>query len=284
MAAERRGVLLLLMSAGAYGTMPILARVAYAENVPVAAVLAYRFLFASGLFALLRRRGTKRPPLRQRLVLWGLGAVFLGNTLSYFLALQLVPVSVLTLLLYSYPVLVALISALAGIEPLTARGLLAAGLAFSGSALTAGSLAGANPLGIALALATALVYSVYLVLASRFARSVSSEESARHLAEVALVVYGVAAAVRGELLLHTSPKAWAALFGIGAICTVLALRGLLAGLALVGPSRTAVLSSFEVIVALALATLFLGERPSWRVGCGGALIVSAVALQRRVRG
>lgn len=282
-AAERRGTLLVLASAGAYGTMPILARVAYAESVPVAALLAYRFLFAAVLFALLRARGAPRLPLRQRLRLWGLGVVFLGNTLCYFLALERAPVSTVSLLLYTYPVLVTLLAAAAGIEPLTPRGLLAAALAFSGGALAAGSPAGASASGVALALGAAVVYAVYLVLASRFARDASSEASARHLAQVAVVAYGAWAAARGELLPAVSATAWAALFAIGAVCTVLALRGLLAGLVLVGPSRAAVLSSFEVVVALALAVLLLGERPSWRLWLGGGLIVAGVALQRPSR-
>lgn len=277
---ERRGTLLVLLSAAAYGTMPILARFAYAEGVPVAALLAYRFLFATALFALLRRPKTPGLPLRKRLVLWGLGAVFVGNSLCYFLALERVPVSLMTLLLYTYPVLVTLISALFGLDPLTPRNLGAAALAFSGGAVTAGSLAGADARGVALALSAAAIYSLYMVLAGRFARDVSSEQAARHVAQVALVAYASWAAARNELLLHTTPAAWAALLAIGAVCTVLALRGFLAGLALVGPARAAVLSSFEIVVAVALAVAFLGERPSGRLLLGGVLIVAAVALQR----
>jgi drug/metabolite transporter (DMT)-like permease len=48
----------------------------------------------------------------------------------------------------------------------------------------------------------------------------------------------------------------------------------------VGPARASVLSSFELVVAVALAMLFLGERPGSRGLLGGALIVGAAALQR----
>ncbi len=282
MPSRARGELLVLLSAGAYGTMPVLARLLYAEGVPVSALLAYRFLFAVALFALLPSRASALA-WRRRLVLWGLGAVFVGNSLCYFLALERVPVSVISLLLYTYPVLVTLFSAVAGLDPLTPRNLGAALLAFCGGALTAGSFAGADPRGIVLALLTAAIYSLYMVLAGRFARDVPSEQAARHVAEVALVVYVAWAAIRGELLLRASPKAWAALFAIGGVCTVLALRGFLAGLALVGPARAAVLSSFEIVVAIALAIAFLGERPGAALWLGGGLIVAAVALQRPAR-
>jgi len=187
---------------------------------------------------------------------------------------------VMTLLLYTYPVLVTLLSALLGLDPLTPRNLGAAVLAFSGGALTAGSVAAADALGVLLALATAVIYSVYMVLASRFARDVSSEQAARHVAQVALVAYASWAAERGELLLRATPLAWAALLVIGVVCTVLALRGFLAGLAIVGPARAAVLSSSELVVAVVLAVAFLGERPGGRLLLGGSLIVAAVVLQR----
>jgi drug/metabolite transporter (DMT)-like permease len=103
------------------------------------------------------------------------------------------------------------------------------------------------------------------------------------VAEVALVVFACWAVARGELLMRFSAKAWAILLVIGWVCTVLALRGLLSGLALVGPARAAVLSSFEILVAIALAVAVLGERPGAPVVLGGALIVGAVALQRPAR-
>lgn len=277
---ERDGTLLLLLSSTAYGTMPILARFAYADGVPVAALLAYRFLFATAVFALLRRREQPRLTLRQRLLLWGIGIVFVGNSACYFLALERVPVSVMTLVLYTYPVLVTLLSALFGIDRLTPRSLLAALLAFLGVALTAESVGTVDTRGVALALGAAFIYSFYMVLASRFARELPSEQAAAHVSQVALVAYAGWAAARGELLLHTTGRAWLMLLAIGVVCTVLALRGFLAGLARVGPSRAAVLSSCEILVAIALAVSFLGERPGWRLLAGGVLIVSAVALQR----
>jgi len=280
--AAARGIALVLLSAATYGAMPILARVAYAEGTKLATLLTWRFVVAVLVFAA-TSRGTPPLPWRTRLLLWGLGIVFVLNSLSYFLALERVPVPVLALLLYTYPVIVTLLSALAGIDPLTPRNLLAAVLAFAGAALTAGPVAGAQLPGVALALTAAFIYSVYIVLSSRFARGVSSEAAARHVAQAAAVFYIVIAAVRGELAPPTSPAAILAILGMGAVCTVLAMRAFLAGVVVIGPARASVLSAFEILVTLVLAAVFLGERPGPQALVGGGLIFAGVALQQMAR-
>jgi drug/metabolite transporter (DMT)-like permease len=280
--AVARGIVLVLLSAAAYGAMPILARVAYAEGTHLATLLTWRFVVAVLVFAA-TSRATPPLPWRTRLLLWGLGIVFVLNSLSYFLALERVPVPVLALLLYTYPVIVTLLSAIAGIDPLTPRNLIAAVLAFAGAALTAGPVAGAQLSGVALALTAAFIYSVYIVLSSRFARGVSSEAAARHVAQAAALFYIVIAAVRGELAPPVSPAAVLAILGMGAVCTVLALRAFLAGVVVIGPSRASVLSAFEILVTLVLAAAFLGERPGPQALAGGGLIFAGVALQQMRR-
>jgi drug/metabolite transporter (DMT)-like permease len=271
-----RGIVLILVSTVAYGTMPILAKLAYRHGVRTGPLLFWRFLLATALFALLTRRG--QPPWRQRLVLWGLGAVFIGNALTYFKALETVPATTVSLVLYTYPVIVMLESALLGLENLTVRGLFAAVLAFSGCALTAGAALAGGP-GIYFALASAFIYATYIVLSSRFARSVPAETAALHLAQAATVGMGLLGLVRGELALPGEPVAWLLVLVIAILCTVVAMYAFLAGLARVGPGRAAVISSLEVVVTLGLAFLFLGERLGPRQWVGAGLILGAVVLQ-----
>jgi drug/metabolite transporter (DMT)-like permease len=276
----RYGLTLILTSAAAYGAMPVLVKVAYANGVTASGLLAYRFVIASVLFALLAPRGTPPLPGKTRLVLWGLGLVFVCNSLAYFTALRSVPASILALLLYTYPVLVTLLAAACGLEPLTPRGLASAALAFSGTALTAGSLAGGgNARGVFFALLAAFIYSVYIVLGSLYAATIPSEAAARHVAQVSAALYVPWAVISGGLALPASVVAWGAILGIALLCTVFALRAFLAGLARVGPSRAAVASSFEVLVTVLLAVLFLGETVGVRQWAGGVLILGGVALQ-----
>ncbi len=273
------GLLLVLAAAIAYGTMPILTKLAYAAGVSMPALLAYRFVLAAGLFALL---GWNAPalPLRKRLVLWAVGTVFVGNAITYFTALQHTPAAVVSLLLYSYPVLVTLLAPLLGLERLRTRGVLAALLAFAGCALTAAgaSLSGVSLKGVALALVSALIYALYVVLSSRFASDIPAEAAAAHLAQACAVFFLIAGALRGELGMPSTVTAWGLVAAIAVVCTVIALRAFLAGLALVGPARASVASSVEVLITIGLAVAFLGERIGAREVAGGALILGAVAL------
>src|SRR5258708_35480064 len=142
---DGRGLALLLLSTVAYGAMPILAKVAYGSGVRPIPLLAWRFLLASLLFALLR--SGPAPPIsgRQRLTLWAIGCVFVVNALCYFKALETVPASTVALLLYTYPVIVTLFSGLLGWEALTPRGLGSAGLAVAGGPPTPGGALALGP-------------------------------------------------------------------------------------------------------------------------------------------
>src|SRR5207249_3066103 len=77
------------------------------------------------LFALLARRAP-RLPRGTRLTLWGLGVIFVGNTICYFGALQTIPASTASLIFYTYPVVVTLLSAALGLDRLTLRSVAAA--------------------------------------------------------------------------------------------------------------------------------------------------------------
>jgi drug/metabolite transporter (DMT)-like permease len=271
---------LVALSTLAYGVLPILGKVAYGAGVKVLPLLAWRYVIAALLVAALERG--PRPPLGERIRLWAIGSVFVFNSIAYFRALELIPASVTALVLYTYPVIVALLAALVGVERLTGRALLAAIGAFAGCALTARGAPAGSPLslsGVAWALAAALIYASYIVLSSRFGTGVPARVLALHLTQAAAVACVAFALADGGLLLPLDPRGLLAVAGIGVVSTVVAMTAFLAGLALVGPTRASVLSSLEVIVTLVLAFALLGERLGPGQWAGAALILGSVAFQ-----
>ncbi|HEY2945227.1 MAG TPA: DMT family transporter, partial [Vicinamibacteria bacterium] len=98
---EARGLFYIVVSTVAYGSLPILAKLAFAAGVRTSGLLAWRFAGACVLFSLLARHAPALA-LRTRLTLWGLGVIFVGNTICYFGALQRIPASTASLIFYTY--------------------------------------------------------------------------------------------------------------------------------------------------------------------------------------
>lgn len=277
---ETRGLALVALSTVAYGVQPIFAKYAYAASVEPLPLLAWRYLIALACLLLLDRG--PRPPLRVRLRLWALGAVFVVNSTAYFKALEFLPASVTALVLFSYPVIVALLAALTGVEALSWRSLLAALIAFAGCALAAGGLqrgVALPPEGLAWALVAAVVYASYVVLSSRFGRDAPARELALHLVQAAAPLCVVMAWLGPGVWLPADPRAWLSVAAIAVVSTVVSMIAFLAGMAIVGPSRASVVASLEVLVTLALALLLLGERLALEQWLGALLVLGAVALQ-----
>jgi drug/metabolite transporter (DMT)-like permease len=278
--SETRGLALVALSTLAYGIQPLFGKAAYAAGVAPLTLLAWRYLIALVCLELLERG--PRPPLATRLRLWAVGSVFVVNSVAYFNALEALPASVTALLLYSYPVIVALLAALVGVEALTWRSLVASIAAFTGCALTAGGLglsAGLPARGVAWALVAAAVYASFVVLSSRFGADVGARVQALHLMQVSTLLCCVMALLGPGFSVPADAKAVLSIVAMAVVSTIVSMTAFLAGMAIVGPSRAAVLSSLEVLVTLVLAFLLLGERLSPPQWAGAALILGAVAFQ-----
>jgi drug/metabolite transporter (DMT)-like permease len=276
---QTKGLALVLLSTLAYGAMPIFAKTAYAAGFVAAPLLAWRFALATALFALFASKKSRGLALRDHWRLWGLGCVFVVNAFAYFKALETIPASTAAVLVYTYPVMVTVLSGVLGFDRFTLRGLIAAVLSFSGCAFTAGATSGGAGLGVFLVLLSAFLYSIYMLLGSRFAAHLPAEATASHTVQAAALFCIPFCFLQGTAMVPPTPRAWAAVFAIAAISTVVALRALLSGMARIGPVRAAVLSSLEVVVTLTLAAVFLGEALGVRQLLGASLILGAVVLQ-----
>ncbi len=277
------GIGLVVVSGMAYGAMPVFAHYAYASGVTPTTLLFLRFSIAAVvLLAVLALRGVPLPRGRTLLVFVLLGALgFGGISFSYFTALTLIPAGLVALLLYIYPALVTLLAALLLKEKLTRVRLLALGLAVGGSILTIGEVSGAvNPLGIVFAIAAALIYSGYILATDHFSAETSALQSTTVVICGAALVYTVAVLLQGPALPGTA-AGWAGAVALALLSTVLAIGGFFAGMARIGPTNAALISTVEPVTALLLAALLLEEPLTPLRLLGGGLIITAVLLLTR---
>jgi drug/metabolite transporter (DMT)-like permease len=275
------GVLLVALSATCFAAMPIFARAVYAAGADPSSLLLLRFALAAALLlGIARRRGVARPRGRTLAGLVLLGAMYVGQSLTYFTALTMTSVALLGMLLYLYPVAVALLASLMFHIPLTRLRLVSLGLALCGAALTIGPLGGGNWLGIGLGLCSALIYAGYILTATRLARSVDPVWSSAMISLSAASIFGVLGVARGV----TPPAGgvgWAAIVSIALVSTVVAILAFMAGLKRVGPTDAATLSTLEPAMTAVLAVVVLGESLGPLQVIGGGLIVSAALVVAR---
>jgi drug/metabolite transporter (DMT)-like permease len=274
-------VALALASAAGFGVMPVLAKVVYDDGAEPVGVLAVRFALAGAALLLLARLYGQPLPRDRRLgalaLLGGVG--YVGQALCYFNALERISAGLTALLLYVFPALVVVLSAVLLRErprPLAAA---CVAVALAGTALTIGPVQGGQGSGVVLALGAALVYAVYVVASSRVLGVGMVAMAAVVLSAAAVTTGGLAAVTRPAL--PSSAPAWLALVGVALLGTVVAVTAFFGALALLGPSDTAVLSTVEPVVSVAVAGLVLGERLSSTQVAGGAVVLLAVAVLAR---
>ncbi|MGQ9682772.1 MAG: DMT family transporter [Anaerolineae bacterium] len=275
------GYALIVASAAAFGAMAIFIKIAYRSGADPITILFLRFPMAAGallvLMALRRERLPRGRPLRGLIALGMMG--FVGQSLTYFYALRYASPGLVGMLLYLYPTLVAIGSVLFLKERLTTPKTVAVALALLGTTLTAG-FGGGQFLGVALALLSGIIYTGYTLVSSRLLRLAAPLPSAAVILGSAAPVYALLLALQGP---HwpRSTEGWLAIVGIALISTVIGVGGYQAGIARIGASDAATLSTLEPVVTIILAAVVLDDRPTLLALVGGALIVAAVLVLTR---
>jgi drug/metabolite transporter (DMT)-like permease len=115
------GMMLVALSAAGFGTLALFGRYAYADGMDALTILVLRFSLAAVLMLALlivRREPLPRDSALLRLI--GMGAIgYVGQSFAYLTALKYASAGLVALLLYLYPILVALLAALVLRERLT---------------------------------------------------------------------------------------------------------------------------------------------------------------------
>lgn len=273
---------MVLLSATGFGSLAILAKLAYAEGLGTEQALAFRFLFAAvGMVALSLVLGQN--PLRlertRLLVLLAMGAIgYCAQSLAYFLALRSLPASLVVLIAYIYPSLVVLAGWLFLHRKVSAKHLVALAASFIGLVMLVGGAHFQLAWALALAVASPVIYTGYILIGERVMGSVPALAASAVIITGAAFAFCVLAAINDQLALPHTLGGWGVAFGLALFPTMLAISLFLAGLPRIGAARAALLSTWEPVVTVGLAVVLLGDRLSPFQVVGGILVLLAVVV------
>ena len=278
--AGATGVALVVAGAALFGTLGIFGELARAVGLSTGTLLAARFLAASAiLWAYLVRRGVPIRLGRRMLVAeLGLGLVYGLMSVAYFESLAWLSAGIATLVLFTYPVQVTLVSALALDEPVTAPKALALCAALGGVALVAGGGTAFGLPGLVLVGVASLAYTVYSVGSRVVVETVSPLVHAAYVflgVTAAVLLYG---AVTGTPSTPATPAHWRLIAGITVVGTLLPMILFTAGLARIPASTASIVSTSEPLTTVVLGVALLAEPITPAVAAGGAAILASVVL------
>jgi drug/metabolite transporter (DMT)-like permease len=234
-----------------------------------------------------RRPGLLRPPPGTWPALATFGASVAAVNLTYYIAIDHLPVGVALALQYTGPAMLLAVTALllrrdGGAEPgRLAWG--AAGLTLAGAVLVSRAVEGLGGLdlpGLAAGLASAVLFAAYLLSAELAGRR--GAEPATTLLWGFLVAVAIWAVVvpwwSWPVEVLADPGVAAAVLGVGLVGTLLPFALAVGAVRVVSAATAGIAATSEPVFAVAFAWVLLGQRLNPAQLAGAALVVAGVVL------
>ena len=286
---RRTGIVQILMSGFCFGTLGVMGKFAYGLGLNPGEFLVFRFLlgaFFQITFLAIFRRAELKMPLRSLMACAVLGAAgYACFSSCFFIALTSLSTSLTVLLLYVYPVIVAVGAFWIYGERLEADKWLSLPLAVLGLVLLVwGDISVRSPIAIFFGLGAAVMYSAYILASRRWLRGLPLLGAAAYIQLFA----GLALAVfhwrdPAQIAAHFV-AAWPQLLVVALIGSATAMTLFLLGLQKLKAWEVSLLSTAEPLSAILLAAIIFGERLSWVQTLGAIAVLSAfvwLAMPRR---
>ncbi|MBR4919357.1 MAG: DMT family transporter [Bacteroidales bacterium] len=277
------GTLAGIAAAVCYGTNPLGALKLYEQGMQTNSVLFFRFGLAWVIIAIvmLFRKESLKVTWHEFRTLTGLGLLFIISSLTLYLSFHYMAAGVASTILFTYPVMTAVIMAVFFRERITWGTVLALVLSGAGVALlywsdSAGTL---STLGVVLVLASALSYALYIILVNRGNLQMSSFKINFYVllyCALGMVVYSLIAGL--PLTLPQNATSWFYVGWLAIVPAIFALVLLVYAAKYVGSTATAILGALEPLTAVLIGIFVFGEPFTLNLALGIILILGAVVV------
>jgi drug/metabolite transporter (DMT)-like permease len=282
------GVVFALLAAVGFSAKAILVKLAFIEGVDAVTLLALRMAFSVpffiGVIVWLSRRHAEPLNTHDKLLVLGLGLVgyYLSSFLD-FLGLQYISAGLERLILFLYPTMTVLLSALLYRRAIGKPVIAAMLMSYAGIALVflhdAGSKQGGMLLGASLVFASTLSYSIYLVGAGHAIRRIGTARFTAYAMIVAsaasLLQFFVTHSVETLVL---SRRVYELSLFMAIFSTVLPVFLLSYAIRHIGSGSASLIGSIGPVSTIYLAYLFLNEHVSLLQVAGSLLVLAGVLM------
>lgn len=279
------GILLMFLAACSFGISGILIKLAYraglqpAELLPlqnlVAVICLWPMLLLSRAFHGLGRKQV------HRLVWQGLIGNF-GISVCYFWSAQRIDVSLLSIILFTYPGFVLLYLMVVERRRIAVLEFIALTLALAGGVLAADPFrltpGRIDRLGAILAVGAAVAYAFMNVYGQKLARGMSSLAITTVTSTVSTLALTAVLPPQRWLAPDFSGRQWLFIVSLGMFSTVIPMNLLYLGIRRIGAFHASIVSIVELPCILALAYLILHERMGALQVLGGGMILAGLVL------
>lgn len=283
------GVMFALVAAIGFSAKAVLVKLAYIEQVDPITLLALRMAFSLPFFLLaawVANRHQSHTPMTRSdwwaVTVFGFTGYYLASFLD-FLGLQYISAGLERLILFLYPTMVVLISAIWFRQRIGRRIVLALVLSYLGIAFAyvhdMQIQAQGVLLGAALVFASALAYAIYLIGAGHTIARIGSTRFTAYAMTVACVAALLQFAVMNPLSDLTQPtQVYALSLSMAIFSTVMPAFILAAAIRRIGSMRTSIIGSVGPVSTIYLAYVFLGEAVSMVQIVGSLLVLAGVLM------
>jgi drug/metabolite transporter (DMT)-like permease len=282
MTRQHGGVLLTLCSAAGFATLAIFIKLAYSAGANMTTVMTGRFVIAACLMWLtLALRGI-HPKISYRPAIYMLllaSLFYVAMSSLFALSIAYLPAGLAGMILYTYPALVALLSAGIGDEALTKRRLLALAICFAGLFLTLGvTFQSVDSRGIWLGLGAAMVFATYIVLSNHILKHVNPLVASTYICTLSALLFVIFASTSQILQYNLAWSTWLTIVAISLFATYIGILCFLAGIGRIGAASASIISTVEPAITVVLSVIFLGESLTIPQICGGLLILVGILV------
>ena len=277
-----KGVILALISALGFAFLPIFIVFAYGAGVNAQTMLLIRFITAAILmFAYIYYKyGTIKVTKKALFSLFLLGVFgYTFQSRLYFSAVQYISPSMATMFLYTYPILVGVLSFIVDKEKPTLNLFIATAISVVGLVLILGSSLGdVNLTGILLASGSAIVYSVYIVSSNRVIKKTPALLTSAYISLFSALGSFILGSFSGGFDFSFRASGWIATIGIALVSTVIAMVTFFKSMEFIGPTKTSIISLTEVLFTVLLSAIILHQYLTPFQMIGGACVLLGAYL------